>query len=62
MGATTKWLAAAAAVGILGAGILGPGVARAQDAVDMAAAKKEGTVVWYTSTPINQANKLVQLF
>jgi iron(III) transport system substrate-binding protein len=62
MGATAKWLAAAAAIGFLGVIFLGAGVARAQDAVDMAAAKKEGTVVWYTSTPINQANKLVQLF
>src|SRR5262245_9386946 len=34
---------------------------RASD-VDMAAAKKEGTVVWYTSTPIEQANKIVKLF
>jgi len=30
--------------------------------VDAAAAKKEGRVVWYTSTPIEQANKIVKLF
>src|SRR5262245_62385531 len=30
--------------------------------VDVAAAKKEGRVVWYTSTPIEQANKIVKLF
>ncbi len=30
--------------------------------VDVAAAKKEGKVVWYTSTPIEQANKIVKLF
>src|SRR5262245_11110604 len=30
--------------------------------VDMAAAKKEGKVVWYTSTPIETAQKLVKLF
>src|SRR5262245_15189978 len=30
--------------------------------IDLAAAKKEGTVVWYTSTPIEQANKIVKLF
>ena len=30
--------------------------------VDGAAAKKEGKVVWYTSTPIEQANKIVKLF
>lgn len=34
----------------------------AQDAVDVAAAKKEGKVVWYTSTPINQAKQIVALF
>jgi iron(III) transport system substrate-binding protein len=28
----------------------------------VAAAKKEGKVVWYTSTPIEQANKIVKLF
>jgi len=37
-------------------------VAQAADAVDMAAAKKEGKVVWYTSTPIKTAQKLTQLF
>ncbi|HTK13371.1 MAG TPA: ABC transporter substrate-binding protein [Xanthobacteraceae bacterium] len=36
--------------------------AAAQDKVDLAAAKKEGKVVWYTSTPIKTANKLVQMF
>ncbi len=36
--------------------------AHAQDAVDMAAAKKEGKVVWYTSTPIAQAQKIATLF
>jgi iron(III) transport system substrate-binding protein len=30
--------------------------------VDLAAAKKEGKVVWYTSTPIEQAQKIVNLF
>jgi iron(III) transport system substrate-binding protein len=30
--------------------------------VDVAAAKREGRVVWYTSTPIEQANKIVKLF
>jgi iron(III) transport system substrate-binding protein len=41
---------------------LGAGGALAQDAADMAKAKSEGKVVWYTSTPIEQANKIVQLF
>ncbi|MGE5538521.1 MAG: extracellular solute-binding protein [Gemmatimonas sp.] len=36
--------------------------AHAQDAVDMAAAKKEGKVVWYTSTPIATAQKVAKLF
>jgi iron(III) transport system substrate-binding protein len=35
--------------------------ARASD-VDMAAAKKEGKVVWYTSTPIATAQKISRLF
>lgn len=30
--------------------------------VDMAKAKSEGKVVWYTSTPIEQANKLARMF
>jgi iron(III) transport system substrate-binding protein len=34
----------------------------AADAVNMAAAKKEGKVVWYTSTPIATAQKLAKLF
>ena len=32
------------------------------DAVDMAAAKKEGAVTWYTSTPIETAQKIANLF
>ncbi len=36
--------------------------ALAADAVDMAAAKKEGKVVWYTSTPIKQAQQIANLF
>src|SRR5262245_9600982 len=32
------------------------------DAVDMAAAKREGTVTWYTSTPIVTAQKVANLF
>jgi len=39
----------------------GPASAQTSD-VDVAAAKKEGKVVWYTSTPIEQANKIVKLF
>jgi len=34
----------------------------AQDAVDISAAKKEGKVVWYTSTPIENANRIAKLF
>lgn len=36
--------------------------AHAQDTVDVAKAKSEGKVVWYTSTPIEEAQKLVDLF
>ncbi len=34
----------------------------APDKVDMATAKQEGTVVWYTSTPIAAAQKVAELF
>ena len=36
--------------------------APAQDAVDAAKAKAEGKVNWYTSTPIEQAQKIVAIF
>jgi hypothetical protein len=40
--------------------------ARAQDfkpdPVDMAAAKREASVSWYTSTPIDAAQKIADLF
>jgi len=36
--------------------------AQAQDAADAAKAKAEGKVVWYTSTPIEQAQKIAGLF
>jgi iron(III) transport system substrate-binding protein len=42
------------------AGFLTP--ALAQDAVDIAKAKAEGKVVWYTSTPIEEAQKIAELF
>lgn len=32
------------------------------DVVDMAAAKKEGAVTWYTSTPVETAQKIANLF
>jgi iron(III) transport system substrate-binding protein len=38
------------------------GAAHAQDAVDAAKAKQEGKVSWYTSTPIEQAQKIAALF
>ena len=41
--------------------VLGPAAPEASD-VDVAAAKKEGTVVWYTSTPIETAQKIAKLF
>ncbi len=36
--------------------------AHAQDAVDPAKAKAEGKVIWYTSTPIDQGQKIVDAF
>ena len=42
------------------AGFLTPAIA--QDAVDIAKAKAEGKVVWYTSTPIEEAQKIAELF
>ncbi|MFZ1103398.1 MAG: hypothetical protein WAN86_11245, partial [Hyphomicrobiaceae bacterium] len=39
----------------------GAGQGRAAD-VDAAAAKKEGKVVWYTSTPVETAQKIAKLF
>src|SRR3954464_8711816 len=36
--------------------------ARAQDAAAVDAAKKEGKLVWYTSTPVETGRKIVDLF
>src|SRR5690349_7105214 len=47
---------AAAALAVLAA------PAFAQDAVDVAKAKAEGKVVWYTSTPLPQAQKTANMF
>lgn len=38
------------------------GVANAQDAVDVAKAKSEGKLVWYTSTPVETGQKIVNMF
>jgi iron(III) transport system substrate-binding protein len=38
------------------------GPAFGQEAVDVAKGKAEGKVVWYTSTPIQQGQKIVELF
>jgi iron(III) transport system substrate-binding protein len=54
--ALTRTLAAGLAL----AGLLTP--ALAQEAVDLAKAKAEGKVVWYTSTPIEEAQKIADLF
>jgi iron(III) transport system substrate-binding protein len=45
---------------VLVGGFLTP--AHAQDAVDVAKAKAEGKVVWYTSTPIGQGQKIADAF
>jgi iron(III) transport system substrate-binding protein len=49
------------AVAFLSAIGLGLTASEASD-VDVAAAKKEGKVVWYTSTPIETAQKIARLF
>src|ERR1700724_1872357 len=45
---------------LAGAGFLTP--AWAQDPVDIAKAKAEGKVVWYTSTPVEEAQRIADLF
>jgi iron(III) transport system substrate-binding protein len=54
-------IAALAAAGAL-ALMLRQEPALASDVVDQAAAKKEGKVVWYTSTPIETGQKIAKLF
>jgi len=53
-------------LGLLVAGVgvstLGLSATASAEDADMAKAKAEGKVVWYTSTPIEQANKLARLF
>lgn len=51
-------LLALACLGLL----LAPAAADAQDAADMAAAKREGKLSWYTSTPVEAAQKIAKLF
>lgn len=36
--------------------------ANAQDKADVEAAKKEGKVVWYTSTPVSTGQKIAKMF
>ncbi len=38
------------------------GAASAQDPVDLAAARREGALTWYTSTPVATAQKIANLF
>jgi iron(III) transport system substrate-binding protein len=53
-----RWIATAVAV----AAAVSIGVARAADKIDAEAAKKEGKVVWYTSTPVKTAQQLAVQF
>jgi len=41
---------------------LSGGFANAQDKADVEAAKKEGKVVWYTSTPVETGQKIAKMF
>jgi iron(III) transport system substrate-binding protein len=64
MGPRVRRMAAALVVTGLAALTAGAGFAQGftPDTVDMDAAKKEGQVVWYTSTPIEAAQKIANLF
>ena len=55
-----KLTPALAAASLVFAGLLVP--ADAQEAVDAAKAKAEGKVIWYTSTPIEQGQKIADAF
>ncbi len=64
---TLPWAGRAAAMAlVLASFFVAASPVRAQgftpDPVDMAAAKKEGKVVWYTSTPIEAAQKIANMF
>jgi iron(III) transport system substrate-binding protein len=50
--------------GLLALLVAGPAMAQGftPDTVDMAAAKKEGAVTWYTSTPVGTAQKIANMF
>jgi iron(III) transport system substrate-binding protein len=56
-----RWLAAVALL-VLATGASAQSIGFTPDAVDLAAAKREGTVSWYTSTPIVAAQKVANLF
>ena len=57
-----NWIRLAAC--ILALLVAGPAMAQTftPDTVDMAAAKKEGAVTWYTSTPVGTAQKIANMF
>ena len=57
----TRWLSAAALL-LLATGAAAQSAGFTPDAVDLAAAKREGVVSWYTSTPIVAAQKVANLF
>ena len=61
MRATRPWLAAIAAL-LFATGAAAQTAGFTPDAVDLAAAKREGVVSWYTSTPIVAAQKVANLF
>ncbi|MGH6784318.1 MAG: extracellular solute-binding protein, partial [Sphingomicrobium sp.] len=57
-------IAALASGALVCAALAAPAAAQpfTPDTVDMAAAKKEGSVTWYTSTPVETAQKIANLF
>jgi iron(III) transport system substrate-binding protein len=55
-------LRAALLLGLLGIVAVVPAGAFTPDAADLAAARREGSVVWHTSTPVGTAQKIANLF
>jgi iron(III) transport system substrate-binding protein len=51
-----------ACVALLAFAVAASGQSFTPDPVDLAAAKKEGAVTWYTSTPVNTAQKIANMF
>jgi iron(III) transport system substrate-binding protein len=62
MRSPTRWAAALVAAVMLGFCATSPARAQAPDRADAEAARKEGSVSWYTSTPVALAQQLAERF